>query len=146
MSDNQPKGAFNLLKHYGAHAQELNRTIEIRPGAEVEVKYLGKKAWRKLNKRLQRIKGNKQAVDEAAYNATHAELAKAVTGWRGMTPEVVASLMPVDPEGLPEELPHTEQNVLALLLYSSEFFTAVSDAADDLDGFREEADREARGN
>jgi len=142
MNENQPEG-FDLLKHAQAHSQELIRTIEVRPGAEVDVKYIGKKAWRKLRKSLHSVRGGEAAQDEAAYNATHRKLAEAVVGWRGMSKDVVLKLIPVEPEALPDELPFTRKNVLALLLYSAEFSNAIADTVDDLDGFREEVDKEA---
>ncbi|MCF8044081.1 MAG: hypothetical protein K9K36_16575 [Desulfarculaceae bacterium] len=146
MSDNDAYRPFNLLNHAQDHLQELARTIEVRPGAEVDVKYLGKKAWRKLRKRLRSVKGSEIVQDEAAYNATHKQLARAVTGWRGMTKKVVLQFLPVDPEGLPEEIPFDQNNVLALLLYSGEFFQLISDAVDDLEAFIEAREKEERGN
>ncbi len=137
---------FDLLRVADQSQQDLTRTIEVRPGAEVDVKYLGKKTWRKLNRRLKSVKGSVVAVDEAAYNATHDQLAKAVTGWRGMTKNVVLQFLPVDPEALPEEIPFSHTNVLALLLHSVEFSQLISDAVDDLAAFQEEADKEARKN
>ena len=137
---------FDLLKAVSQNQQELSRTIEVRPGVEVDVKFLGKKAWRKLNKRLQAVKGSKVAQDEAAFNATHSELAKAVTGWRGMTREAVLEFLPVDPAALPDQIPFDPKNVLALLLHSGEFFSIIAEAVDDLGAFRETSEEEARGN
>lgn len=137
---------FDLLKVASQHQRDLSRTIEVRPGAEVHVKYLGKKSWRKLNKRLRSVKGSEVAQDEAAYNATHKQLAQAVTGWEGMTKQVVLQFLPVDPEALPDELPFDQKNVLALLLYSGEFFQLILNAVDDLEAFLGDQEEEALGN
>ncbi len=136
----------DLLQAIDSGQRELTRTIEVRPGVEVDVKFLGKKAWRKLSKRLRSVKGSGAAQDEAAYNATHSQLANAVIGWRGMTKQVVLQFLPLEPSALPEEIPFNHRNVLALLLYSGEFFQLVSDAVDDLGAFRETSEEEARGN
>ncbi len=136
----------DLLQAIDSGQRELTRTIEVRPGAEVDVKYLGKKAWRKLRKRLRSVRGSEVAQDDAAYNATHDLLAKAVIGWRGMTKKVVLQFLPLDPAGLPEEIPYSHKNVLALLLYSGESFQLISDAVDDLGAFREAQEEEEQKN
>ena len=136
---------FDLLSYAKDKVQELTRTVEIK-GASVDVKFVSMDAWRKVRRRVGQVQGSNTAKEEAAIAAQRAELTKAVVGWRGMTRDVVAGLMPVDPVGLPDELPYHERNVQALLLHSGEFFNAISAAADDLESFREAQKSEARGN
>ncbi len=136
---------FDLLAYARNHSQEheLVRTIEVRPGAEVDLMFVGRQAYRELSRRLNRLKGPGEVKDAAAEAGIRRLLAKAIKDWRGFGPEVVAELIPVDPAGLPEELPCTERNKEALLLNSTEFSDLVSSGVSDLAAFRDER-REAQ--
>ena len=131
---------FNLLAYAQNYSQEneLVRTVEVRPGATMDIQFIGRTAWRKLSKALRRVKGSEVARDAAAETRVRKLLAKAIKGWDGFSPEVVAELIPVKPEGLPHLLPCTDQNKEALLLHSLEFSNLVADEAENLAAFRED--------
>ena len=136
---------FSLNDYVAAHRQELTCTVPIRPGAEVDIRYLPKKRWRAIQKGVERLRN--QAARDAALEARMRNLlASAVVGWRGFTPQVVAELIPVDPAGLPEELPHNPSNVQALIEHSAEFSNLVMDEVNDLAGFRAEQVEEEQKN
>jgi hypothetical protein len=118
---------------------ETNRTVEVRDGATITIRPLTKNEWRKLRRRVRKVRGGEDAREDAAEGAIHRQLASAVVGWNNMTREVIGKLAPVDITKLPEgPIPFSKENVLALLWRSTEFFTLVNRETEDFAAFIED--------
>lgn len=143
-----PEQEFDLLNYAKEHSleDELEREVEVTPGFFVTVLYIGRSAWRKLFRAMNRTKGTSEKKERATEERTRAQLARAIKSWRGATPEVIADLIPVDPKGLPEELPCTDRNKKALLIHSAEFQNEVWEAVNNLAEFQEERRQELEKN
>jgi|Deesub1362A_J573_1020465.scaffolds.fasta_scaffold01721_6 hypothetical protein len=129
---------FDLAGYVAASKQDLTRTVEIRPGAEITIRYLSREEWRRVTRSVEKIR-NPAARDAALEGRLRDLLASAVVGWRGLSPQVVAELIPVDPGGLPAELPFSRENVRELLEHSVEFSTLLLDEITNLAAFRASA-------
>ncbi len=136
---------FDLSGYVAAGTQDLTRSVAIRPGAEVTVRYLPRESWRRVQRSVERLR-NQVARDQALETRLRDLLASAVVDWRGFSPRVVAELIPVDPAGLPEDLPCTPANVRALLEHSAEFSTLVLEEVTNLAAFRADAVQEEQKN
>lgn len=137
---------FNLKDFVAANREELTRTFEVRPDAEVTIKYLPLSKWRKLRRRLRQMKGSEAARDQAADANTRALLADCCVGIRGFTPEIVGQFLPVKLDGLPDELPFSKVNIMALLEESAEFQSIYIQEVEDLAEFRRAQKEESEKN
>ncbi len=136
----------NLMEAVGQAKLDMTRTVEVRPGTTITVRPLSKEEWRRMRKRVRKVKGSEAVREDAAEAAITDLLASAVVGWDNMTSKVVGQLIPVDTSKLPEQIPYTKQNVFALLWHSSEFYNLVNNETEDLAAFAEEDEESARGN
>ncbi len=135
---------FSLSAYLQSHRQELTREVPVRDGCTITVRYIPQEEMRRRARALQHLppRAREQAMEQAVVDM----LASAVVDWKGMTKQVLAELLPVDPKGLPKHLPYSRESARTLLEHSSEFFSIVDEAVRDLAAFRASQLEEERKN
>ena len=108
---------------------------------EVEIEYIERRGLRRIIKKASK-KGwvNHQAVDEIDDNRMAEELSALIRNWRGLTPEVLGQILPIDISGLDpkKEFPCTDTNKIVLLKEAYDFDLFVQRTCTDLANFQEE--------
>jgi hypothetical protein len=76
-----------------------------------------------------------EQVDTDKFMDTYIQ--KAITGWSGLTYEIITALVPVqvDASKLQEEIPYSHEDALWLVKNSTEFDTFISDTMNDVNLF-----------
>jgi len=113
------------------------------PGEEgftVDIRYMNREALSKLREKCLKLKWNKASrkqEEEVDYEKFTEEYAKlAIVGWKGLTPEILSTLIPIDLDKMSkDEIAYSEDDAIALMKNSTPFDQWVGDAMNDIEKF-----------
>jgi len=111
---------------------------------EVEVKYIERRELRRIIKKASKRAWIKhQPVEDIDENKMAEEMEELISNWRGLTPEILAKILPVDISGMKnEEIPCTYENKIVLLKEAYDFDVFIQETCTDLANFEEEIQEE----
>ena len=109
-------------------------------GLELKLKYLGRPAMRAMIDKATEVKYDRAGQPREKINPDIllAELANCIVDWRGLTREVYARLLPIDPADYPEIIPCTDEYRRELLAEAYGLDNVVREICTDLARFQEE--------
>ncbi len=108
-------------------------------GLELKLKYLGRPAMRAMIDKATEVKYDRAGQPREKINPDIllAELANCIVDWRGLTREVYARLLPIDPADYPEIIPCTDEYRRELLAEAYGLDNVVREICTDLARFQE---------
>jgi hypothetical protein len=113
---------------------------------EVEVEFTERRELRKIIKKASKKSWvNHQPTEDLDENKMAEEMADRIRSWRGLTPEVLAQILPIDTSDLKEEIPCTQANKELLLKEAYDFDMFIQRICTDLANFGEEKRKEELG-
>ena len=116
-------------------------TPEFVDNFKCKVKFITRSELRRLLDRCTVITYDKkthQRVDRPDMDRFYRHLAAYIVDWKGLTPETLAKILPVDVSGIEGEVPCTENNKFILLKEAYEFDEFIRESITSLDSFEEQ--------
>ena len=144
---------IKLKDHISPESEELTVWQEFRHGFKVKIRYLSRKRLQHIFK-LSTRKGwdrDHRPIEELDNQKLIKYLAEVIEDWEGLTPEVLATLLPIDvaaakkalkEKGL-QEIPCTEENKITLLEEAYHFDEFIREVALDAQLFTFARQKEA---
>lgn len=110
-------------------------------GIELKLRYLPRQELRRINEKAAETKYQLggQAQTRTNPDILLAELARCIVDWRGVTREVYARLIPIEPEDYPDPVPCEDEYKRELLAEAYGLDTVVLDICTNLARFQDEA-------
>jgi hypothetical protein len=108
-------------------------------GFELQLRYLPRSEMRQMLEKATETKWDRsgQPREKVNVDILLAELAAYIVDWRGLSREVYARLLPIDPEDYPEEIPCTQEYKRELLSEAYGLDNVVREICTDLARFQE---------
>jgi hypothetical protein len=132
-----------ILESCGDEAS-LSAWFDFGNGFEIELAYLDKDELQKMLRESTRIEWeNHQRTEKVKDEIFVKKLLPYIKAWRGLTPDVLATLLPIDPAKIPvDEMPCTDENKRVLIERAYGFMDFIQEKITSLTRIRE-AQREA---
>ena len=109
-------------------------------GFSVDIRYMNREALSKLREKCLKLKWNKltrkqeEEVDFEKFTEEYAR--QALIGWKGLTPAILATLIPIDLEKMSkEEIEFSTEDAIALMKNSTPFDQWIGDCMNDIEKF-----------
>jgi len=118
-------------------------------GFEIQVRYLPRSELTRMLERATESTWDRQAgqnADRINPKKLLAEYAGVIMDWRGLTRELYARLIPIEPSEYPEEIPCTDEYKRELLEEAYGFDAVVRQICTDLTRFQETQQKKQRKN
>lgn len=128
--------------------EKLRKWATFKEGFDVEIEYVSRESLEALRRKCMKVKyRNHQRIEELDEQLFYAELAKKITAWRGLTVEVLRTMLPVKQDAAlnGQQIECTESNKLVLLRKAYGFDDFIFNALTDLQGVsREQTEAELK--
>ncbi len=131
---------MGLISNVIAKDKIITVTYPTEEGFTVDIRYMNREALSKLREKCLKLKWNKlsrkqeEEVDFEKFTEEYARLA--VVGWKGLTPKILATLIPIDLDKMPkEDIEFSVENAIDLMKNSTPFDQWIGDCMNDIEKF-----------